>query len=238
MQVMAPNETASAPRTARAAAREMLTSQILETARSHLVERGAGELSLRAVARELGMASSAVYRYFPSRDALLTALIIDAYNALGESAEEADTAVDRDDHLGRWRAIGHSVRNWAIAHPHEYALIYGTPVPGYEAPQDTIDPASRVTLVLLRLLLDMPARPWDRPVPIDAELAEQVRTVRELSGLELPDEQILRGITAWVLLYGLVNFELFGSFKNTFDNAGPVFAHQLDLMAVHMGLEV
>ena len=238
MQVMAPNETASAPRTARAVAREMLTSQILETARAHLVERGAGELSLRAVARELGMASSAVYRYFPSRDALLTALIIDAYNALGEAAEEADAAVDRDDHLGRWRSIGHAVRNWAIAHPHEYALIYGTPVPGYEAPQDTIDPASRVTLVLLRLLLDMPARPWDRPVPIDDELAEQVRTVRELSGLELPDEQILRGITAWVLLYGLVNFELFGSFKNTFDDAGPVFAHQLDLMAVHMGLAI
>ncbi|MEM7288279.1 MAG: TetR/AcrR family transcriptional regulator, partial [Actinomycetota bacterium] len=134
---MTPSETTNAPRTARAAARELLTSQILETARSHLVERGAGELSLRAVARELGMASSAVYRYFPSRDALLTALIIDAYDALGQTAEEADAAVDRDDHLGRWRAIAHAVRGWALAHPHEYALIYGTPVPGYEAPEDT-----------------------------------------------------------------------------------------------------
>ncbi len=238
MPVMGPKETANAPRTARAAAREMLTSQILETARSHLIERGAGELSLRAVARELGMASSAVYRYYPSRDALLTALIIDAYDSLGEAAEHAESSVDRDDHLGRWRATAHAVRNWAIAHPQEYALIYGTPVPGYEAPQDTIDPASRVTLVLLRLLLDMPARPWDQPVPIDDELADQVQRVREVSGLELPDEQILRGITAWVLLYGLVNFELFGSFKNTFDDAGPVFAHQIDLMAVHMGLKL
>lgn len=239
MPVMAVDETTSAPRTARAAARELLTNQILETARSHLVKQGATELSLRAVARDLGMASSAVYRYFPSRDALLTALIVDAYNALGHAAENADAAIgNRDDHLGRWRAIANAVRDWAIAHPHEYALIYGTPIPGYEAPQDTIDPASRVTLVLLGLLRDIPPPPGGLTVPISEELAAQTQNVRDLSELDLPDDQILRGITAWVLIYGLVNFELFGSFKNSFDDAGPLFAHQVDLMAAHMGLPV
>lgn len=238
MPVMALDDTVSAPRTARAAARELLTNQILETARAHLVERGANELSLRAVARDLGMASSAVYRYFPSRDALLTALIIEAYDALGAAAERADAAVDRENHLGRWRAIAHAVRNWAITHPHEYALIYGTPIPGYEAPQDTIDPAARVTLVLLELLRDIPAPADGLTAPISDELATQTQTVRDLAGLDLPEDQILRGVTGWVLIYGLVNFELFGSFRNSFDDASALFAHQVDLMAAHMGLAV
>lgn len=236
---MAADDTPNAPRTARATARRLLTSQILETARSHLALQGASDLSLRAVARDLGMASSAVYRYFPSRDALLTALIVEAYDALGQAAEDADAAIaDRSDHLGRWRAIAHAVRDWALAHPHEYALIYGTPIPGYEAPHDTIDPASRVTLVLLQLLRDIPAPTGGPTVPIPPELAAQTQWVREFSDLELPDHQVLRGITAWVLIYGLVNFELFGSFRNSFDDAAPLFAHQVDLMAAHIGLAV
>ena len=121
------------------------------------------------------MASSAIYRYFPSRDALLTRLIIDAYDALGAAVEDAEAAVDRTDVLGRFRAIGHAVRSWARANPHEYALIYGSPVPGYAAPTDTIDPATRVTTVLLRLLAESvrPVHqgflPWPavRSVPID-----------------------------------------------------------------------
>src|SRR5829696_3238076 len=97
--------------------------EIKAVARRHLAADGAN-LSLRAVARDLGMASSAVYRYFASRDDLLTALIIDAYDALGAAAEKAEAAVDRDDLPGRWLATCHGVRDWALANPHEYALIY------------------------------------------------------------------------------------------------------------------
>ncbi|MEM7288641.1 MAG: TetR-like C-terminal domain-containing protein, partial [Actinomycetota bacterium] len=74
--------------------------------------------------------------------------------------------------------------------------------------------------------------------PISDELAGQIEAARNLSGLDLPDDQVLRGVTAWVLIYGLVNFELFGSFKNSFDDAGALFAHQIDLMAAYMGLAV
>ena len=159
--------------------------------------------------------------------------------SLGRAAEQADAAVeDRHDHLKRWRAIAHAVRDWAVAHPHEYALIYGTPVPGYEAPQDTSDPASRVSLVLLGLLQDIPAPAEGLSVPVGNELAAQVRVIRELTGLDVPDDQLLRGVTAWVLLYGLVNFELFGSFRNTFDDASALFTHQVDLMAAYIGLDV
>src|SRR5207247_659822 len=105
-----------------------------------IASEGAAGLSLRAAARELGMVSSAVYRYFPSRDDLLTALIIDGYNAIGAAAEQADAACRRGDHRGRWLSACRSVRDWALAHPHEYSLVYGSPVPGYRAPEQTIGP--------------------------------------------------------------------------------------------------
>src|ERR1700743_3471809 len=133
----------SAVRTARERVRAELIREIKDEARRQAATASAGGLSLRAVARELGMASSALYRYFPSRDDLLTALIIDAYDALGEKAERAAGAVrPRSDTRARWRAPAGTVRAWARAHPHEYALLYGTPVPGYSAPQATVAPAA------------------------------------------------------------------------------------------------
>ena len=144
--------TTSAPRTVRARAREELTREIREAARRQLAEHGSDGLSLRAVARELGMVSSAVYRYYPSRDELLTALIIEAYDAVGSAVEQAEAAVRRTDHAGRWAALAGAVRDWAGQHPQQYALIFGSPVPGYQAPPDTVDPASRIPFLILRIL--------------------------------------------------------------------------------------
>jgi len=149
----------TASRTARERARAELTAEIKAEARRQLAIHGAQQLSLRAVARELGMASSAIYRYFPSRDELLTVLIIDAYDSLGASAKAAERELPRGDIRGRWRATCRAVRNWALAHPHEYALIYGSPVPGYQAPQATITPAGRVALVIGGVLADACSAP-------------------------------------------------------------------------------
>jgi AcrR family transcriptional regulator len=134
-----------AARTLRERLRAEMTLEIKAAASRQLAEHGAAALSLRAVARELGLASSAVYRYFKSRDELLTELIIDAYDSLGQAAEDAEGHLDRQDLFGRWSATCHAVRRWALGHPHEYALIYGSPVPGYQAPRATVGPASRVT---------------------------------------------------------------------------------------------
>src|SRR5439155_20209937 len=109
-------------------------------------------------ARELGVSSSAVYGYVASRDELLTRLIVTAYGTLGSAAETQEAAVDRGDLAGRWAAACDAVRGWALANPNEYALIYGTPVPGYIAPAATIAPAAdRVSSVLLRILADAAA---------------------------------------------------------------------------------
>src|SRR6266567_234454 len=138
----------------RSRVRAEMMGEFKAAARRHLAVDGAN-LSLRAVSRDMGMVSSALYRYFASRDDLLTALIIDAYNSMGEAAEKADSSVaDRADLLGRWLAMAHALRAWALARPHEYALIYGSPVPGYAAPRETIDPASRPVIVMGAILAD------------------------------------------------------------------------------------
>src|ERR1700754_430068 len=127
----------TASRTARERVRAELTREITDIARRQLATEGAGGLSLRAVARDMGMVSSAIYRYYPSRDDLLTTLIIDGYNAVGEVVVKAEAARERTDVMGRWLALCHGLRDWALAHPQEYALLYGSPVPGYSAPEDT-----------------------------------------------------------------------------------------------------
>lgn len=138
----------------RARVRAEMIDEIKETARRQLATEGAN-LSLRAIARELGVVSSALYRYFASRDELLTALIIDAYNAIGEAGERADAAItERLDVTRRWLAVANAWREWALAHPAEYALIHGSPVPGYAAPADTIAPASRRFLVIAAIIRD------------------------------------------------------------------------------------
>ncbi len=144
----------NAGRTARERVRAELTREITDVARRQLATEGAAGLSLRAVAREMGMVSSAVYRYFPSRDDLLTALIIDGYNAIGAAVEQAEAACPRADYPGRWLTVCRAIRAWALANPHEYALVYGSPVPGYRAPERTIQPASRVATVVGRIISD------------------------------------------------------------------------------------
>src|SRR4051812_28648339 len=117
--------TTSAPTTARARARAELTREILASAQRQLAEVGAAGLSLRAVARDLGMVSSAVYRYFSSRDELLTVLIVDAYDSVGDAAEAAAAAA-RGSTESRFVTVATAIRRWAVEHPHDYALIYGS----------------------------------------------------------------------------------------------------------------
>src|SRR5262245_17191329 len=106
--------------------RATIEARILRVGREHLGRCGAAAISLRAVARDLGMVSSGIYRYVESRDELLTRLIVHAYTALAADVAAAHDLVDPDDLAGRWDAIGRAVRGWALAHPHDYALIYGS----------------------------------------------------------------------------------------------------------------
>jgi len=217
-------------RTARDRVRAELIVEIKQIARRQLAEEGSAALSLRAVARELGMVSSAVYRYFPSRDDLLTALIVDAYQAVADALEQADGARRRNDFAGRWLAIATALRSWALANPQEYALIYGSPVPGYRAPAATIDPSTRVSLVMLRLMRDgveagavLPGPPVTIPKAVQADFDE----VRKVVDLDAPDSIVSRGLLVWTELFGTLSFELFGHLHNVIHDYDAFFEVQM-----------
>jgi AcrR family transcriptional regulator len=229
----------TASRTARERVRAELTREIADIARRQLATDGAGGLSLRAVAREMGMVSSAIYRYFPSRDDLLTTLIIDGYNALGEAVEHADAGASPGDFAGRWLAVCHAVRDWALAHPHEYTLLYGSPVPGYQAPQDTIAARLRDVSVFGRIIAQAyeagAVSPPDLAPAPPASLSADAERLRAIMP-GIPDDLVFRGITAWTGLYGWVNFELFGQFENTIDERRDGFEQTVRTLSAMMGL--
>lgn len=209
----------SAPLTARAVARRELTAAIVASARRQLAEIGPAALSVRAVARDLGMASSAVYRYFPSRDELLTELLVIIYGELADVVEAADMPLPRDDLSGRWRTLGTTLRSWALDAPHEYAFLYGSPVPGYAAPETTIAPSARVTGVLMALAHDC-----DGPGPRTDGFAD----FRRVADDDLADETILRAVTGWGGLLGAISLELFGHLHRAVTDYDAHFALVLD----------
>lgn len=176
----------------------------------------------------MGLASSALYRYYPSRDALLTQLIIDAYNELGEAAEQAEAHVARPDRGGRYRAIARTVRTWAVANPHEFALIYGSPVPGYAAPEDTIDPAMRVSRLLVELIDGVDPVPARIDTPVPTSLAAQLSGINATMSTDVDHAVLAVGVGLWAQLFGLVSFELFGTFNNVFDDADAIFEFHVD----------
>jgi AcrR family transcriptional regulator len=213
-----------------------MSQEIKEVARRHLATDGAN-LSLRAVARDLDIVASALYRYFPSRDALLTALIIDAYNALAAAATEADAAVPREDLRGRWLAVCRAVRTWALAHPAEYGLIYGAPVPDYAAPQDTVEPASKVILLLVDIVTDGLGRlKAITASPLTMSLRADLRRLIDERQGELLEERLDRVLVAWTHLYGVLNFEVFGRLDNMIEARAEYFDHHMTLMADLTGL--
>ncbi|MEJ7633320.1 TetR/AcrR family transcriptional regulator [Aeromicrobium sp.] len=237
----------STTRTARERARDEITAEILSAARARLREAGPGELSLRAVARDVGMVSSAVYRYFPSRDELLTALLIAAYDELGAAVEAADEGVpDRADFIGRWTATCRATRDWAVSHPHDYALLYGSPVPGYAAPRDTVGPATRVIVRLVEIIVGAyeagsagaVATPPSRSAAPDQMVADAIAFVRErgvVSEQSVP-EIVMRTLMAWSTLFGTVSFELFGHLKGSVSDFETYFDQVALRLAGDLGL--
>ncbi|MEK2476231.1 TetR/AcrR family transcriptional regulator [Streptomyces noursei] len=225
---------------ARERARREVTAAIKDEARRQLATEGAAKLSLRAVARELGMVSSALYRYFPSRDDLLTALIIDAYDAVGEAAEHALAGAGAAP-VARWTAVCRAVRGWALEHPHEYALIYGSPVPGYAAPQATTASAARVGLALIGVVEDAyPAGVSPAPAApsLPHEVLDDAEELRKTLDVRLPAPVLAEIAAAWAELFGLVSFEVFGQFNRVIEARDAFFARAATRLAQNVGLAV
>jgi AcrR family transcriptional regulator len=227
-------------------ARARITGELMAAARRQLAEVGAAGLSLREVAREIGMVSSAVYRYVESRDELLTRLIIESYDALGATAERASAAAaaaSPDADLDRWVATAHAIRRWSLDHPHEHLLLYGSPVPGYAAPEDTIGPATRVTFALVGIVGDAAAAgrlapPAGPPADVSPEFANELATlaaVIEHDVLAIPDTA-LAVLTAWTQMFGLIGFEITNQTRNMVMDHTALFDATVRRLAHHLGL--
>jgi AcrR family transcriptional regulator len=241
--------TPSAPRTARERVREEMTAEILAVAGAHVARDGAPALSLRSIARDLGMAPSALYRYFDGRDALLTALILTAYEALATEAEraadQAEAAADpKAGSAGdaeRWLAVPRTLRGWALEHPHQWGLIFGTPVPGYEAPDDTVEPYARVAAALVRPLVAAEEAGRLRPDQRDErkvsdELAAAVEPVSEGLLPGMPVEKVVLVVETWTTLIGTISLEVFGHWRNTVLEPGLLFEDSVQRLGESLGL--
>ncbi|WP_028280354.1 TetR-like C-terminal domain-containing protein [Arthrobacter sp. H5] len=229
------------PTTPRDRARAQTMEEITRLGREHLAVHGAAGLSLRAVARDLGLVSSAVYRYVKSRDDLLTLLVVDAYTELGDQVDAAVAVVDRADHGGRFRALARAVREWALREPAGYALLFGSPVPGYDAPADqTTGPGTRVVTALVRIFDDAHRAGVLSPpgaAGLPADLSADVHRIREEMGLAMPEEVIATGVLVWAALFGVVNFEAFGQYgPHTFSAPDQLFEHHLTVLEAAIGL--
>lgn len=216
----------------RAQNRVAMEAEILRLGRQHLKSVGASALSLRAVARELGVASSAVYRYVSSRDELLTRLLVEAYTGLADATEQAIGGTG-DDPRERVRAAALAMRNWAVTDPSRWALLYGSPVIGYAAPAElTTGPGTRVIARLLRelaaaadtglLRADLPAAP--------AAVRHDLQAAAEDLGVDAPPAVMAVGTLLWSVIIGGISLEVFGQYgPEPFTDPQVLFTHQLDI---------
>ncbi|MBF4996061.1 TetR/AcrR family transcriptional regulator [Nocardia sp. BSTN01] len=226
--------------TPRSRARARTMDEIVRIGREHLAVHGAAALSLRAVARDLGVVSSAVYRYVRSRDELLTMLVVDGYTELADAVDAALAAAPADG-ATRLRVLAHAVRDWALAEPARYGLLFGTPVPGYDAPaQETTAPGTRVIGSLLTIV----ETAWrtgelatPEPVPsVPAELAADIERIRAEFGLDMPNWAMARTLTVWTGLFGAVSFDVFDMYgAQTFTDRAQVFDIHLDNLCAILG---
>lgn len=204
--------------------------EIKACARRQLAIEGTN-VSLRAVARELGMVSSAIYRYFSSRDDLLTALIVDGYSTLADLVVAAEGRVSRDRPADRFETVARTVRDWARANRAEYALLYGSPIPGYVAPPETVIPVVRLSAVLVDILADIAATsggtPSNSPLLGDELRDDIVVMLGDLGRASVPPDLLVRGFTAWAALFGVVSFELFGHSVGVTQDYDALFEVQL-----------
>lgn len=236
---------AMAPET-RQEARTRTTAELMAAARRQLAEVGAAGLSLREVAREIGMVSSAVYRYVESRDELLTRLIIESYDALGAVAERASAgaaAADPTADLERWMATARAIRRWSLDHPHEHLLLYGSPVPGYAAPEDTIGPATRVTFALVGIVGDAAKGGRLEPTagpPAEVSPAFAAELTALAAGIELEagavPETVLAVLAAWTQMFGLIGFEITHQTRNAVHDHEALFDATVRRLAHQIGL--
>lgn len=227
--------------TRRARVRTETRAEILRVAGAQMAADGAAALSLRAVARELGMGVASLYRYFASRDDLLTALLVAAFDAQADAVEAA--AAGPDDPERAIRAALHGYRTWSLAHPAEFALAYGTPVPGYAAPaEQTVRAGVRVGDFLARQLGDawgsgqlMPGPTQERGAALGARERADFESLIERRQYVIPPGLMSLASELLISVHGFVVMEVFGQLRPLLSEPADAFNRIVDRALLVVG---
>ena len=212
-----------------------LQEAIKETAWKQIAEEGAPALSLRAIARELKITAPAIYNYFPRRDDLVTALIVDAFMSLAEAQRLSIEAIPANDPETRLTTLGLAYRDWAIEYRQRYQLIFGTPIPGYHGPEDTTTPAAAWALVplieTLQALFDagtLRVERLSKPSPALRSMLEAWQGFARASGSEIHIEVLYLAYVVWSRVHGLVTLEIGGQAPSFITDASEVFRREIE----------
>lgn len=222
---------------------EATRAEIKQIARSLIAEEGTAALSLRAIARRMGMTAPGLYRYYPGLNELLTALMIDAYNALGDTIDAAQKACPPDDYRTQFLAVAHAYREWALAHPGDFLLIFANPIPGFQPPEELIGPAARRTFAPFWLILQAA---WQAgklepphtlpPTPTQNALVAQLAGWMQCEQLELPPQVAQALLGGWGKMQGLVMLEMFRHMHWLVPEPRLLFEEEMRAGVYHLGL--
>lgn len=211
-----------------------LESAIKEKAWQQIAEKGAASLSLRGIARALNITAPAIYNYFPNRDALVTALIVDAFQSFGDAQIDAVAALPEDDHARRLRNLGLAYRQWAVDHPQRYQLIFGTPIPGYDAPVEITGPVAARGLTALVEVLDAAHRADQLNPTYEAAMSPEVESMlrawecSRAPGIDL--DILFTALVIWGRVHGLVSLEIGNQLPPAITDAGAIYRRDVDIL--------
>ena len=219
---------------------DMIT-RIKAVARQQMAEHGTAGLSLRGIARELGITAPAIYNYFPRLDDLITALIVDAFTALADAIEAAESAVASEACGPKILASCLAYREWAIAHPVDFQLIYGNPIPGYVAPAEVTVPLARRPFDgLFRLFLEA-YQTGELVVPtaytpVPASIAAHFAPWLPEAGYDFPDTLLCLLMSGWARIHGMVMLELFEHLGPVVGDTAAFFRYEIEAFLCHLGM--
>jgi AcrR family transcriptional regulator len=230
------------PKREQAHERGEMIGQIKAAARRQMAQYGTAGLSLRGIARELGITAPAIYNYFPRLEDLITALIVDTFTALAEAMEAAEAEVESDRPYDKVIALCLAYRRWAVTHPVDFQLIYGNPIPGYHAPEElTIPLARRPFLGLFRCFMEahlngemtIPAEYRDLP----PATIEGIAAWKRMSGIEMSDALVALLMSGWSRVHGMVMLELFHHIHPLVGDGETFYRYEIDAFAERLGMK-
>jgi AcrR family transcriptional regulator len=221
---------------------ENAREEIKQVARKQMAEKGTASVGLRAIARELGLTAPAIYRYFPSLDDLILALIVDGFNDLADALEIADTTQPRDDYYNRLMTVLLAYRTWALAHPTDFQLIYGNPIPGFHAPPEITVPAVQrgfvvVITILVEALQAGKAHPSPEYLNVPPTVERTFLDIIEKDGYPITPQMLYLGITCWTRIHGMIMLELFHHLGPTVGDTDAFYCAEIERTVKAMGLQ-